>query len=462
MINISNLKITIPKSQDLKMNTDCIIYASKPLHDPILQDKLLLTQLINISKLPTVSRPVIGLPDLHQGYVFPIGSVTCFDLHNNPLIIPGGVGYDINCGVRCLKTNLHLSDLKDIDSLVDIFDLSPVSLPLKDLNSILDEGLNFLVKNKLITVDNLEFTESNGKYQGNSRLVSQKTKGKGINQFGSLGSGNHYAEIQYVEKVVDKERCEVIGLREGQIVLSVHSGSRGLGHNVCKESLIKFNNEVLLNNTGGFINDTTNMNESVYLHADNILSQEYLSAMSSACNYAFANRAMISQTLSNNLKTVFPHFESQLIYDTSHNIAKVEEDLDALVIRKGASRILEPGNLELPFVYRNIGQPVMVGGSMGTFSYIICGESSKTYRSTCHGSGRIVTRKESSTRFKYEEVIRDLKDKNIYIRSGSKKGIVEEAPECYKDIDEVVECSEMNGISKKVCRLRPIIVLKDM
>ena len=229
MINISDLNITISKDYANNMNTDCIIYASTSLQDTIINDNNLITQLTDITKLPSVSKSVIGLPDLHTGYVFPIGSVTCFDLNDNPIILPGGVGYDINCGVRCIKTNLMLEDLKDLDKILEEIDCSPTEISLEDLNGVLDCGLEYLVKKQFITPDNLEFTESNGNYKGCSRKISQKSKGKGVNQFGSLGSGNHYLEIEYVDKVFDRERCNILNLRENQIVISIHSGSRGLG-----------------------------------------------------------------------------------------------------------------------------------------------------------------------------------------------------------------------------------------
>jgi tRNA-splicing ligase RtcB (3'-phosphate/5'-hydroxy nucleic acid ligase) len=464
MINTTDLAINISKEYSPNMNTDCKIYATPDLQNQILNDKNLITQLTNITKLPGVTKTVIGLPDLHGGYVLPIGSVTSFNLHDNPIILPGGVGYDINCGVRCIKTNLSLEEF-DIQKALDTVDISPTEISLQDLNGVLDYGLEFLAKNKIIGWDNIEYTESGGKYEGCSRNVSQKSKGRGMHQFGSLGCGNHYMEIEYVEKIFDKEVCDVLGLKENQIVISVHSGSRGLGHSVCRDSLVKFNAEVTAFGIGGYlkVDESVSLNESVYLPADHHLSVDYTRGMSSACNFAFGNRAMISEKVIKCLKTLYPRLECELIYDTSHNIAKIENDLDSLIIRKGASRILEPYNSELPFKYREIGQPVLVGGSMGTSSYIICGNDClKTYRSTCHGSGRVIQRKDSKKLFEHDKIIEDLKSRNIYVKSGSIKGIIEEAPGCYKNIDEVVECSRLNGITKTACRVKPILVIKDM
>lgn len=238
-----------------------------------------------------------------------------------------------------------------------------------------------------------------------------------------------------------------------------------MGHNVCSDSLKKFNAQVQEYGIGGYLKEegADKNNESVYLPADHYLSVDYLNGMNSACNYAFGNRAMISENIIKCLKSLYPKLECELIYDTSHNIAKIENDLDSLIIRKGASRILEPYNSELPYKYKEIGQPVLVGGSMGTASYIICGNDClKTYRSTCHGSGRVIQRKDSQKLFKHDKIIEDLKNKNIFVKSGSTKGIIEEAPECYKNIDEVVRCSELNKLSKTACRVKPIIVIKDM
>lgn len=464
--------LEIDKTYSEGMNTSCRVYVEDELRSVVMKDEALLKQLAEVASLPGVVGNVIGLPDIHLGYGFPIGSVVAFDTEDEKSVIaPGGVGYDINCGVRAVKTNLTLSDIKGKEEEIAqrLFDSIPsgldfdkkessiIPLSIKELNRLLDEGVEYLVAEGFVSKDNLEYTESSGRLKGDSRLVSQKAKGKGMNQLGSLGCGNHYLEIQYISEIYEEGVAEVLGLKEGQVVISIHTGSRGLGHTVCQDYL-----ELMYKDTPGYYKGMAK--ESAASPISSQASQDYRLAMGCASNFAFCNRALISEKTKEILKEFFKGAEGELIYDVCHNIAKEETygDKRCLIHRKGASRILEPFHPDLPEKYKSIGQPVLVGGSMGTSSFLLVGDSKAptTFRSTCHGAGRVVTRKDSKVKFTYEGVMDDLKEQGIVVKCGSVKGIVEEAPSCYKDIDSVVDMSQRIGVSKKVCRLKPIIVIK--
>lgn len=424
-------------------------------------------QFAEMQKIPGLLA-AIGLPDIHAGYLFPIGSVAAIDL-SDPLagISPEGVGFDINCGVRCLRTNLMMKDLECNmelkNKLADlIFDKVPSGMggtsPLIDLNAlnaILNRGMKHLVESGYIPEDDLLYTEDGGSLPGNSGVVGQKAKSKGAAQLGSLGSGNHYLEIQVVEKIFDTEKARVLEITEGQILISIHTGSRGLGHSICQTFLGDIEKECLLNN-----------NNSIGYHSE--MGKKYISLMNSASNFAWANRSVITQKVREAFREVLPHSKIDLIYDTCHNIAKIEtyniggQEKLVLVHRKGASRILPPDHEALPPKYKSVGQPVLVGGSMGTSSYILAGTSQcgQTFNSTCHGAGRVLTRGDAKKAFSYESVEEDLNEKGIIFRCGSRLGLIEEACGCYKDVDRVVEHSDKIGITNIVARVKPVIVIK--
>lgn len=417
-----------------------------------------ITQFAKIIKLPGLIGAV-GLPDIHPGYAFPIGSVAAIDLSlPEASISPEGVGYDINCGVRSLRTSLCIGDLEGKkDLLADaLFKSIPSGVggshpmvTLKKLNGILNEGLKYLEEHQMIPAGERKYVESEGCLEGDSRAVSQKAKGRGLSQLGSLGAGNHYLEIQAVDEIYDKEAATAFGLEIGQILVSIHTGSRGLGHVVCSEF-------------------TERIGKTQHIPYHSREGSEYMRLMNSASNFAWANRAFISTKVEGVLKKIFPDVECKLIYDVAHNIAKVEqicvdgEDKTVLVHRKGASRAVPPGHPELPEEYLGVGQPVPVGGSMGTCSFILAGDrrSDLGWYSTCHGAGRILTRGQARKTLDYNAIVKEMADKGIIFRSGSEIGIVEEAPCCYKDIEAVVEISRKAGLTKTVARAVPIIVIK--
>ncbi|KAM0672352.1 hypothetical protein CWI42_011050 [Ordospora colligata] len=476
LINIEQEEssITIKAAFDSRMKTNAIIYVDEKLRIPLFDeltrgDELSsIKQMAHMCSLPGLVGNVVGLPDIHTGYGFPIGSVAAFDI-NNPesMVSPGGVGYDINCGVRALRTNIDLKEFSEhADRLADeLYNALPTgiggdkrsSISLYELNSILDNGLDHLLKSKMISDEDVEYCESNGHMSGSSSLVCQKAKGRGLNQFGSLGSGNHYLEVQYVDEVYDEDKAEILGLSKNQVVVMIHSGSRGVGHGVCHDALMKM---AAKNGT------TDSMMCSQYESKE---AQDYLAAMRSAANFAFANRASITEKARKAFEKIFPKVRLELVYDVCHNIAKEEthivegKEFDVLVHRKGASRAFPPYHRDIPWKYREIGQPVMVGGSMGTFSYILCGAEKAmklSFGSTCHGAGRLLARNTSKKTFTYEDVCSTLRTQNIVFRCPNKAGIAEEAPESYKDVNRVVEISDRVGLTQMVCRLKPCLVVK--
>lgn len=474
-IDQKELCINVKKSFRDGMKTSATIYVDEELRAPLLDDLVngvtpcSIDQMSEICALPGLIGDVVGLPDIHTGYGFPIGSVAAFDINNPESVVsPGGVGYDINCGVRVLRTNLDIKEFREKAELLadELFGIIPTGMgsdgrlriSQSKLNSILDQGMNDLLKSKEIPEEDLEYCESNGYMPGDSRLVSQKSKGRGLNQLGSLGSGNHYLEVQYVDEVYDAEKAEVMGIKKNQVVVMIHSGSRGLGHSVCHNSLMAM--------SGVKDNEVRQLVCSSY---GSRVSQEYLLSMGSAANFAFVNRSVITQKARQAFGKIFERSKLELVYDVCHNIAKVEKhridgiEYEALVHRKGASRAFPPHHDDIPAKYREIGQPVIVGGSMGTFSYILCGSEKSmdlSFGSACHGAGRILSRRLSKSLFTQESVCDLLRSQDIVFRCASELGMVEESPNSYKDVNRVVELSDRVGLTKKVCRLKPCLVIK--
>lgn len=340
------------------MKASARIYVDDELRAPLFEeleskaDISSINQISEVCSLPGLIGDVVGLPNIHAGYGFPIGSVAAFDINDPESIVsPGGVGYDINCGVRALRTNLDIKELREkIELLADeLFSIIPTGMGSDErlrisqgtLNSILDQGLNHMVKSKEISEEDLEYCESNGYMPGNSRIISQKSKGRGLNQLGSLGSGNHYLEVQHVDEVYDKEKAEILGIRKDQVVVMIHSGSRGLGHSVCHNSLMDMSGSDV---SRQLVCSAYNSKES----------QDYLLAMGSAANFAFVNRATITEKARKAFTKTFEKSKLELIYDVCHNIAKIERhkvdgvDYEVVVHRKGASRAFPPHHSEIP------------------------------------------------------------------------------------------------------------------
>ncbi|MBX4211997.1 RtcB family protein [Candidatus Pacearchaeota archaeon] len=452
-----------------KMKVPAIVFASDVLMDKIRHDKTV-EQAKNVSMLPGIVEKMVVMSDAHQGYGFPIGGVAAFDLKQG-VISPGGVGYDINCGVRLLSTNISKKEFmkKRKEFLSDLYKTIPSGvgegnkqkLSDKDVDEILNKGSSWALENKYATQDDIEKTEDQGKIIGaDASKVSQKAKARGRNQLGTIGAGNHFLEMQEVERIFDKRTAEIFGLHEDQIVIMIHTGSRGLGHQTASDYIHKMEKEYGIANLPD--------RELTYAPLDSKLGKEYQSAMAAAANFAFANRQVITHKIRELMKKYFSA-ETKVIYDIAHNIAKFEEfeihgkSQTLCVHRKGATRSFGPGRKEIPKEYRNIGCPIFIPGSMGTFSYVLVGTKKAeemSFASTAHGAGRALSRSYASKNISIESVKKDLESKDILLKAGSNKGIVEEAPQTYKDVNEVVRVSNELGLGMMVARLKPLAVVK--
>ena len=450
------------------------IFASEKLLEKIKEDGSI-QQGVNVATLPGIYKQSIMLSDAHQGYGFSIGGVAAFDMDKG-VISPGGVGFDINCGVRLLTSNLTKKEVEPkIKELInELFNNVPsgvgseskVRINDDEYDDVLNTGLDWALKNKYATKEDLDHCEENGHMKtADASKVSPRAKKRGRKQLGTLGAGNHFLEVQYVDEIYDKEIAKLFGITEkNQIVLMVHSGSRGLGHQVCSDYLRRMEDE--------FPEVVKNLPEKdlIYAPAKSKIAQDYLGAMSSAANYGWCNRQLIAHSCRKGFRSIFGEKgELKLLYDVAHNIAKIEEhEIDGemkkvYVHRKGATRAFGPGHKEVPEVFRKVGQPIILPGSMGTASYVLVGTDKamkETFASTAHGAGRVMSRHEAMKKFKGESVRKQLEEQKIYVKSASIRGISEEAPGVYKDIDEVAKVSDELGIGKKVCRLKPMGCVK--
>jgi tRNA-splicing ligase RtcB len=468
----------IPKGTQPWMRVPARVYASEALVQKMKQDKTF-SQAVNAASLPGIYTHSIVLPDGHQGYGFPIGGVAATD-YESGVISPGGVGYDINCGVRALRTNLDVSDIKDkMKNLIDqLWNTIPTGVGKKGkihlggyrgVEEVLEGGARWAVESGYGWERDLDHQEANGCIDlADASQVSQQAKKRGFSQVGTLGSGNHFLEIQVVDSIYDEEACKAMGInREGQVMIMIHSGSRGLGHQVCGDyiktmttAMRKYNIEVP-------------DRELCCAPTTSPEGQAYLGAMSAAANYAFANRQSMMhwarESFSNVLGSSPEDLDMQLIYDVAHNMGKVEEHDIAgkrrkvVVHRKGATRAFPAGHPETPDAYKQVGQPVIIPGTMGTASYILIGNQKAmdlSFGSTAHGAGRFMSRSRAKKTFYGKEVQSDLAGEGILVRATSGLVIAEEAPGAYKDVDEVVRVSDEVGIATKAVRLRPLGVIK--
>ena len=439
-----------------------------------------LKQMANVAALPGIVHASIGLPDTHAGYGFAIGNVAAFDMSDpNAVVSPGGVGFDINCGVRLLRTNLMEKDLDPVkENLVQLlFDHIPVGVGSKgvlptnmdDLNSALALGMDYSLREGHAWAEDKEHCEEYGRMlTADPTAVSKRAKKRGLPQLGTLGAGNHYCEVQVVDEIYDKAAAKAMRIDTvGQVCVMIHSGSRGLGHQVASDALVAM--EAAMSRDGLRTNDRQ-------LACARIASpegQNYLKAMSAAANYAWVNRASMTflarQAFSHAFNTSPDDLQMHVVYDVSHNIAKVEQhmvngDLKTLLVhRKGSTRAFPPHHPLIPAEYQFIGQPVLIGGTMGTCSYVLTGTNEgmrATFGSTCHGAGRALSRAASRRKLDTNVVLQGLERKGISIRVASPKLVMEEAPESYKDVTEVVNSCHAAGISKKAVKLRPVAVVK--
>lgn len=469
---ISDYKYRIPKTNFPFMRVDGIIYADETLLEAIKNDKTI-EQIANTASLPGIIGYSLGMPDAHQGYGFAIGGVVAVDLSEG-VVSPGGIGYDINCGVRLLATDLEFDDVKSkIEELVkQLFHEIPsgtgkggnLKLSYPELDEVMKLGIDWAIQNKFARPEDKQFIEEYGRIpDANPNMVSNKAKERGRDQLGTLGSGNHFAEVQIVQEIFDEETAKSFGLYKNQIVVLIHTGSRGLGHQVCTDYLKEM--DVAMKNYGIKVPDR----ELACVPIDSKEGKRYLQAMASAANFAFNNRQLITYNVRNVFKRLFKTDKVNIVYDVCHNIAKIEDHnvngrkVKVLVHRKGATRAFPKNHPALPEVYRKIGQPVIIPGSMGTYSYVLVGTEkamAETFGSTCHGAGRTLSRHKAKKMMSADEAVQKLKEKGIYIQATTKSGITEEIPEAYKNVSQVVEVVHQAGISIKVAKLKPIGVIK--
>jgi tRNA-splicing ligase RtcB len=451
------------------MRVPARVYADEALWAQIAQDRSLV-QLINVATLPGVTGAVYGMPDLHEGYGFPVGGVAAMRISDG-VISPGGVGYDINCGVRLLASTLQVGSLGMLlEPLVhDISRSVPTGagrggdlrLGDEEMDRVLAEGCDYLARRELATAEDLLVTETGGHLaEADPSQVSDRAKHRGRDQLGTLGGGNHFLEVEAVEELFDAEAAQAFGLREGQLAVLIHTGSRGLGHQVCTDYVRRMD-EVMARNRIDLPD-----RELACAPIASPEGQAYLAAMSAAANFGWANR----QTITHRVRNVFRrHLGSegtlQLVYDVAHNMAKMEVHAGErlCVHRKGATRAFGPKNPETPTKYRAVGQPVLVPGSMGTASYVMAGTDTaaeRSFGSSCHGAGRALSRAAAKRTIRGKEVRRELEARGIVVRCPATSELAEEAPLAYKDIERVVDVVHAAGLARKVARLRPLGVIK--
>ncbi|MFH1245145.1 MAG: RtcB family protein [Candidatus Omnitrophota bacterium] len=473
---IDDYRWRIPKSFKPGMRVDGIIYADENLLKHIRGDRAA-EQVANAAYLPGIVRYSLAMPDIHWGYGFAIGGVAATDVASGGVISPGGVGFDINCGVRLVRTSLSEKDVqpKLRELVYALFNQVPAGVGSKgevrasgkDEKNLLVQGAAWAVERGYGCAEDLEYTEEKGAIKGADPLaVSPRAYERGQNQAGTLGSGNHFLEIQVVEQIYDEKIAGIFNLSLGQVVVMIHSGSRGLGYQVCDEyavsmvrTLSKFNIDV----------------PDRQLACAPVTSAEgeaYLGAMRCAANYAWCNRQILME-LTRRVFQKFFHLGPKdlgmdLIYDVAHNIAKIEQHVvdgktkTLCVHRKGATRAFPPRHPELPRRYKTTGQPVIIPGDMGRYSYLLVGteKAAETFYSTCHGSGRLMSRSEAIRRLKGRSVAKELEQQGIFACSSGRETLAEEAPEAYKNVNDVVDVVHNAGISRRVCRMKPLGVVK--
>jgi len=479
---IDSFRWEIPSSYkgekgNLSMKTSGVIYADEKMIDAIRSDKAA-EQIANVAMLPGIVGSSLAMPDIHWGYGFPIGGVAAFDAENG-VITPGGIGFDINCGMRLVRTNLSAGDLskEDLVSLIDkMFENVPSGLGSKakvklskyELEDVLLMGAKSPVENGYGWDKDTHFLEENGCLNfADISHVSERAKHRGLSQVGSLGAGNHFIEIQKVVEVFDEKAAKSYGISGvGQIMVMIHTGSRGFGHQVCTDHLR------ILEHAVKKYNIDLPDRQLACAPVNSVEGKNYIGAMCCAANFAWANRQLIVHWVRESFEKVLndtaENMDMHIVYDVCHNIAKCEEHVvdgskkKVWVHRKGATRAFGPGKTEIPLEYRDIGQPVIIPGDMGTESYLLRGteNSEETFSSTCHGAGRILSRHQALKNWRGEQVIKELSSRGIYIHPASLKVAAEEAPGAYKNIRSVVDISDGAGLSKKVVKFVPLGVVK--
>ena len=467
----------IPKSYKQGMRVDGLIYASESLMDMIRKDQAA-DQVANVAFLPGIQHASLAMPDIHWGYGFCIGGVCATDPKEGGVISPGGVGYDINCGVRLVRSNLFYQDVKPhITELVEeMFRQVPTGVGRsgkyrfdpRELRQLMSQGPSRLVERGLAVPSDIDHTEARGRLDGaEPDNVSERALERGKDQCGTLGSGNHFMEVQVVDAVFDEEAARTMGLEKDMVCVMIHSGSRGLGYQVCDDALR------LLRGVPEKYGIDLPDRQLACAPVESREGEHYLGAMRAAANYAWCNRQLLMWQAREAFETIFgrrwEEMQMNLVYDVAHNIAKFEEHTlggrkrRLWVHRKGATRAFPPEHEELPAKYRRIGQPVIIPGDMGRASWVLAGQQGsmeQTFGTACHGAGRVMSRTAAIKHAQGRRIDQELKQQGIIARARSWKGLAEEQPAAYKDVSLVVEVVHQAGLAKKVARMRPIGVIK--
>lgn len=476
LVKMSDYEWEIPQSFREDMRVPVRIFATRRLLEAVMDDNSLV-QAVNAATLPGLVGQVVVMPDMHQGYGFPIGGVAATRLPGG-VISPGAIGYDINCGVRLLGSQIELEAVKehlsDLATAINqhcpsgVGEKGSLRLSNAELDQVCTEGSRWSLKKGYATEADLRRTEESGRLEGaDPAKVSPRAKERGRPQLGTLGAGNHFIEVDVVDQIFDRRAAQAMGLEEGHLVVQIHCGSRGFGHQICSDYVQSFQNAV--RRYGIQLPDR----ELVCAPLNSPEGQDYQAAMRCAANYAFANR----QLLAHNVRRAFEqalagkvsNWQLHQVYDIAHNMGKIETHtvggqlMQVCVHRKGATRAFGPGAPGLPSEYKTIGQPVLVPGSMGTASWVLTGTETsmqRSFGSSCHGAGRVMSRSKAKKAVRGEKLRQELESRGIHVRAGSLPGLAEEAPQAYKDVDEVVETVAGAEIARKVARLRPVVVIK--
>lgn len=476
LIQITDYEWEVPASYRGDMRVPVRIFATRDLLEAAFDDKSL-EQAVNAATLPGLVGRVLVMPDVHQGYGFPIGGVAA-TRYPDGVISPGSIGYDINCGVRLLASAIDYDEaapyLDELASALNEYCPSGVGskgavrLTEAELEQVCREGARWALKKGWASEQDLRRTEEGGCMpEADPAAVSKRARERGREQLGTLGAGNHFIEIDVVDHLFDAPAAQAMGLRQGALAVQIHCGSRGFGHQICTDYVQDFQDAV--RRYGIKLPDR----ELVCAPLNSPEGRAYLAAMRCAANFAFANRQALAHRARQAFEAVLAdrlaHWQLPQVYDITHNMGKIEthvvdgEAVKVCVHRKGATRAFGPGNADLPGEYRAIGQPVLVPGSMGTASWVLAGTAqsmAQSFGSTCHGAGRVLSRHQAKRAIRGDQLRRDLEQGGIHVRAGSLPGLAEEAPEAYKDVDEVVETVAAAGLARKVARLRPVAVIK--
>jgi len=458
------------------MRVPGVLFSNRALLSAVEGDPSL-TQLANVATLPGIQSNALAMPDIHFGYGFPVGGVAAFDLHEG-IVSPGGIGYDINCGVRLIRTSLRAEEVRPVlRELIDrlyhevpsgVGSKGPRLLSMGEMDAVLADGAAWAVREGFGRSADLAVQEEEGRMtHADPKEVSENARNRGLKQLGTLGSGNHFLEVQRVDELFFPEFARAMGLEPDRVVVMLHTGSRGLGHQIATDFISRMNER--LTREGMTLVDRQLSCAPIESDA----GQRYLRAMAAGANFAWANRQLITEAVRRAFREVFHRSEDAMdlsvVYDIAHNMAKEETHRTnggsqrVLVHRKGATRAFPAGREEVPGVYRSYGQPVLIPGDMGTASYVLAGlptSMERSFGSSCHGAGRMLSRHAAIRKFRFDEVTRSLAERGILVRAASREGVTEEAPGAYKNVEEVVRVAEGAGLTRRVARLLPMGVVK--